>query len=374
MKVSAAGIYIDGDIAPVIDGFVVANGNASNVVDKPGYGGGIFSNEAAPTIANNIIRNNIANENDDASSVGYGGGIHLQYAHAPALIQANLIASNTASTAGGQGRGGGVHITYSEATIRHNSFRGNTAGATTNSQGGGLFTYESDVEVHGNFILNNKGTSKDDGFGAGFYAQFGALTLDANTVISNAAEYGAITLKSNEAVTLTNNIVANNVGGIFLAGNATFPLTGTLVHNTIAGNENEGVYVGYYSSGYASVVMTNNIIVGQTTGVFVYQDPNISNKAAIDHTLFYDNDADTGGAGIISSNVITGQPPLFVDPAAGNFHLRALSPAVDAGALIPWLVTDFDGDTRPSGHGYDIGADERVSHLLYWPLVEENPD
>jgi hypothetical protein len=48
--------------------------------------------------------------------------------------------------------------------------------------------------------------------------------------------------------------------------------------------------------------------------------------------------------------------PRFVDEANGNYHLGAGSPARDAVDSGP--ATDFEGDTRPQGPRFDIGADE----------------
>ncbi len=53
--------------------------------------------------------------------------------------------------------------------------------------------------------------------------------------------------------------------------------------------------------------------------------------------------------------------PMFVDAAAGDFHLKAGSPAIDRGpATVPAGVpaTDFDGRPRPVGAATDIGAFE----------------
>jgi Ca2+-binding RTX toxin-like protein len=51
--------------------------------------------------------------------------------------------------------------------------------------------------------------------------------------------------------------------------------------------------------------------------------------------------------------------PLFVNPAAGDFHQRLGSPTIDAGVADPMNgATDFDGEARPMGPAPDIGADE----------------
>jgi len=59
--------------------------------------------------------------------------------------------------------------------------------------------------------------------------------------------------------------------------------------------------------------------------------------------------------------------PLFVDPAGDDYHVRPGSPCVDAGTDAG-VTSDIDGDTRPMGAGYDIGADEVWPHV-YLPLV-----
>jgi hypothetical protein len=55
--------------------------------------------------------------------------------------------------------------------------------------------------------------------------------------------------------------------------------------------------------------------------------------------------------------------PAFVDPVGGDYHLLAESSCVDTGADASSFVDDpvlfdFDGDSRPFGNGWDIGADE----------------
>lgn len=48
--------------------------------------------------------------------------------------------------------------------------------------------------------------------------------------------------------------------------------------------------------------------------------------------------------------------PMFVDRALGNYHLTAGSPAIDMVDAGPSF--DFEGDARPQGIRFDIGADE----------------
>jgi hypothetical protein len=50
--------------------------------------------------------------------------------------------------------------------------------------------------------------------------------------------------------------------------------------------------------------------------------------------------------------------PLFVNAAAVDLHLRAGSPAIDAGTADQSPDVDRDGNPRPCGAGFDMGAYE----------------
>lgn len=68
-----------------------------------------------------------------------------------------------------------------------------------------------------------------------------------------------------------------------------------------------------------------------------------------------------GGSGTACNSQLGGNlnvDPLFVSASAANFHLQANSPAIDAGTAIATLTTDLDGNGRPQGSAYDIGAYE----------------
>lgn len=57
--------------------------------------------------------------------------------------------------------------------------------------------------------------------------------------------------------------------------------------------------------------------------------------------------------------VCRGMNPLFVNAAAGDFHLMTGSPAIDAADPASTEPADHEGTPRPQGAGRDIGAFER---------------
>jgi hypothetical protein len=87
-------------------------------------------------------------------------------------------------------------------------------------------------------------------------------------------------------------------------------------------------------------------------------------------TLWHSNGTDTGGGGTVISSTNVYGDPAFADPSAWDYHIGADSKAIDAGVDAE-IKTDIDGDSRPAGAGYDIGADE-FWHKIYLPLVLRN--
>jgi hypothetical protein len=56
---------------------------------------------------------------------------------------------------------------------------------------------------------------------------------------------------------------------------------------------------------------------------------------------------------------ISSPSELFVDEAADDYHLSATSPAVDAGVPLEAPGLDLEGNARPAGAAFDVGAYER---------------
>ncbi|MCK4275825.1 MAG: right-handed parallel beta-helix repeat-containing protein, partial [Phycisphaerae bacterium] len=115
-----------------------------------------------------------------------------------------------------------------------------------------------------------------------------------------------------------------------------------------------------HSVGPASV--TSNIVnciiaANGWEGIEVLQSGPSTNTVLADHNLYYSNGSPNAGLAA-DTNAITGLDPLFTGPGVGDFHISPTSPARDNGTTICEVTTDFEGQIRPLGASYDIGADE----------------
>jgi fibronectin-binding autotransporter adhesin len=309
-------IYITGYIAPTIEGLRITGGDArwfgSIYWDR--IGGGIHVYAATAVLSGNVIYGNTATG---------GGGLGLY--HSPATLSGNTIYGNTATDGGGLGL---YYLYYGLAALNGNMISGNTA----SQQGGGVYFLDSD------------------------------LTLNDNIISGNSAAYGGGLYLGDSAPTLINTVVADNTATGLGAGIAAYWSSPHLLHTTIArntGGDGSGIHV--LEGAPSSAIFNNTIIVSHTVGITVAT----GNAATLNATLWHANGTDTGGAGSISTlSDHTGDPAFAPD----GYHLTSRSAAIDAG-VDAGVTTDIDGDARPWGAGYDIGADELRQRYVYLPIV-----
>lgn len=99
------------------------------------------------------------------------------------------------------------------------------------------------------------------------------------------------------------------------------------------------------------IIFRNNIVVGH-----YFLNWGVDRSAIIASNNLW---LDGGTPPAWDSKTVIGNP-RFIDAPSGNFHLRAGSAAIDKGSpeVSDAVQTDFDGNLRPQGTGYDVGAFE----------------
>ncbi len=343
-------------------GRVTLTGNAilSNTasVGYIGSGGGIYLGNTPAAIRNNTLQGNTAS----LEYHGYGGGLYLWNLSSTvitATIEGNTFMGNTASKNSAptrNGQGGGAYLTkISNGRVFGNLFRDNVASTSGAGYGGGLFlsgTSQSEMRIEANYLLQNRATLAPSakGLGGGFYASGTPLWFANNIVAGNQANTagGGLCLESAEAPTrYVNNTVADNLGPSAVYVSEPPVQTGGLSPRAV------------YTPAF-----TNTLLAGNA-GFAV--EVALSTTASFQATLWYGNgglitgtgQARTGGVNVYA-------PPGFA--AETDYHIPAGSPAQDAG-LPAALTSDVDGEPRPYGRKYDIGADEVQASALYLPLM-----
>ena len=245
-------------------------------------------------------------------------------------IISNTVAYNQA-TSPSKGRGGGIRIANDNAgvIIQHNEIYSNVA-----AWGGGAgIDLAASGLVDGNSLHDNQ----TGGWGA-------ALVLSGTA----------------GAMTATNNLVVNNWGGGIEA--ISFTLSADIVNNTVVGSRNAisgaagtGILVSFELTPALPITATivNNIVLTSAAcGLDIINAPVLFSH----HNDVSGNAADycdaASGSGNLSVN------PLFVNAAAGDYHLSAASTLIDAGSNAEAPPIDKDGVSRPQGPAVEIGAYE----------------
>jgi hypothetical protein len=173
----------------------------------------------------------------------------------------------------------------------------------------------SDTTVNGNTFINNQ---RDIFFG-----------LDPNKPADSSPDH-ARGLIANNFIYKTASIKPDAAIGVFDS-----PQT-RIYHNTVLMNGGYPNAIEYRFSRTTAVEIRNNL-----------SDARIVSR-------------DSASASV-SNNVTNANPSIFVNPTAGDLHLRADAlMAIDKGEIVD-VSDDIDGQSRRAGNAPDVGADEYVS-------------
>jgi hypothetical protein len=239
----------------------------------------------------------------------------------------------------------------------------NTPGGVDDDYGAVCFWLSAgNNEVSYNQGINCKAPSYDFGYDGGFVEVF---NQGDNTYIHhNLAAYTAGFIElgagagggSAQNATVAYNVMYNTGSAVCMHTGGSPAITVTnfkFENNTFVNTANEGLTdrVFICTEDYSALQARNNIF---------YSNLQIANNGNFTHTNnLYSIVNQVSGSGVgyaLASGEKTGDP-LFVNVAAGDLHLQAGSPAIDAGLDLGY-TRDFEGNTVPQGAAPDMGAYE----------------
>jgi parallel beta-helix repeat protein len=301
-----------------LEGSVVENNIASTA--SSGYGGGVFFRHGSSTISGTTVQSNTGSTIGN----GYGGGIAFMFTSGNA--QGNDVLENIGSTGVivNAANGGGVYVRGGGGvSFVDNVIRGNIAAtASVPAYGGGMYVYDSTVNLDGDEITGNTAQlPMVAGYGGGFSANYtSTVTMVGVDIWGNAAIFGAgAHFDSSPGVVLTGTQVFSNagswVGGLNFVGSPNAVLTANHIYSNTAGYA-AGILL--QNSGGSRLVNNHvytNTSEGLAGGMWIYG----SNDTTLLGNHIYQNAASSDGGGVyvmLSSNVVLSDNHIYSNTAS----------------------------------------------------------
>jgi uncharacterized repeat protein (TIGR01451 family) len=389
-------MFVTGTVTVTMEGLRITGGNATGLGGISGDdGGGVYIERAAVAISNSQIYSNTT-----GSVRGYGGGVVATSCGNFSLLR-NSVYSNTAT--GDYGFAGGVYADCEqEVVIVGNTItanRGEPGPWGAGAGGGGLLAgSRTRTVIRDNVIINNQTAGPCGGLTVGGYSASNTVVI-SNVISGNSAGYyagGLCLWYESHDVSISGNVICGNQlnmgdrregGGVYVGGNSTgVTLTNNVIadNRLVSGGQGAGVFVGLGSTCHlvhttlarntggdgsglfveadsylsSAVALTNTIVVSQAVGISVSEYSAVTLEGTLWGDGAWANGIDWAGGGtIVTGTVNVWGDPAFVDPDNGDYHIGVGSAAIDQG-VDAGVEEDIDGDWRPMGNGYDIGADE----------------
>jgi parallel beta-helix repeat protein len=235
--------------------------------------------------------------------------------------------------------------------------------------------------ITGNTVYGNKdcGIELNGDVSQGGDGIITGAVITRNIVYNNGSAGGAaINCDGVQGSLIENNLLYNN----FASGIALFqidgggPSSGNLVeNNTVVMASSKSRWALTITNGSTGNTVLTNILLTTYAGQGAIT---IDSASLVGFKSDYNivvSAFNTGGSNLSLSQwqAQTGQDShsfvatsaqLFVNPAKGDYHLSATSPAIDKGTSTTAPPIDLDGNPRPYGKGYDIGCYEWQGKVL----------
>jgi chitodextrinase len=228
-----------------------------------------------------------------------------------------------------------------------------------------------DIFIYGNHMHNLLHMGVDFSGGSNW-------TIDSNIIHDIAGDptttdynsYGIYVAYDPSNTTIINNVFYAIRDGwhihLYTHGSPN-PQSNTKIINNIFADESSS-FIGHILIAAASpnLLIENNIFYNPTTAAIRASFADQTGQNVIVRNNLTNSSAACWGEDcgeLTFSNNRTSTEPLFVDPIKRNYHLQSSSPAIDAGSSMSTPSYDLEGNGRPQGSGYDIGAYEYETTL-----------
>ncbi|MBI5664913.1 MAG: right-handed parallel beta-helix repeat-containing protein [Nitrospirae bacterium] len=240
-------------------------------------------------------------------------------------------------------------------TVRNCDIYSNTSRGINVSSGTNVTLSVSSCDIYSNA----------GGAGAGIYLNGGNITVENSKIYGNAGTGSGTLYQVNATTTFRNVIMTGNTaydGGAAYFNSGTFNCYNCTISGNYASNIGGGLRVASTTVTLRNSIMYNNYAVGQGDELYL-----VSGSTTLDYSFIKTGASYIqGGPPTLTNTINDDTNLLFIDkrdPSAtatidGDYHLRAGSPCINSGTITNAVSPDIDGDSRPQGGGYDMGADE----------------
>jgi hypothetical protein len=245
-------------------------------------------------------------------------------------------------------------------------------------------SYQANASLHNAYVRNVCYKNRGNGMQANGDLSMGGngivlyTVYDKNTVYDNRAK--GFNYDGACESTFKNNLVYNNASGgyaLFQIDAAKSASDDLLYNNTVVQPVGTQWCIEIPSAAYnngpgpdpVGHKIKNNILCDASGhGSIMVYDPHmkglesdynvVSDVFSVDNGTSTINFAAWQKLGYDLHSILSDPSALFVNVAANDYHLKAGSPAIDAGTALSEVADDMDATARPQGKGYDIGCYE----------------
>ncbi|MCI0577600.1 MAG: right-handed parallel beta-helix repeat-containing protein [Chloroflexi bacterium] len=189
---------------------------------------------------------------------------------------------------------------------------------------------------------------------------FGPTIIDAEGVSGRRGIHVTAGSPTIDSLRVTGgNLASGNGAGIYAAAGSP-TIQNAVLYDNSAPSSNGALGVG---SGASATLRFLTIADNSADGV------RFEGSGSLHNSIVYNNTGVAIGGGSGHTFNLVNVNPLFANAPAGDYHITAASPAMAIADPATTLAEDFEGDSRPSGFLFDVGADEANDY----PAIDFRP-